>query len=276
MHLPVEIWILIFQFLTILDICKFRYLSRRGNSLYFLIGRNFNLNFLIDNSKKIFCIEEYYDTLKNQFVSQLSKHLKVKFPFPTYLFMRYCLENFLRMATVSNTLLHLFYCPRSFFAKSNCLLCKRLFLRKDLIVSIEFDSLLKANTVISEKDYDFKYFWDNEHQRNVICSDMKRCLNVLVIQDSIDLLLQFIEIQGRYFNNFFHTLAGLCSIKKSEKIYLINLSANLFDNFLCYVLRHVRLNYLNDLFEDISKNQFKYLRVINQKYKDKLKKKYES
>ena len=276
MQLPFEIWIIIFQFLTISDICKFIFLSRRANSLYFFIGRNFNLQFLINNSKKIFDVEEYYETVKNQFVIQLSEHLKVKFPFATYLFMRYCLENFLRMATVSNTLLHLFYCPRSFFAKSNCLLCTRLILKGDLLVEIKFSSLSKKDTCIFGKDYDFKYFWDNEHQRNVICSDLKRCLNVLVIQDSIDLLLQFIEIQGRYFSNFFHSLASVCTNTKSEKIYLLDLSANLFDNFLCYVLRHVKLNHLNDLFEKVDKGQFKYLRVINKKYKEKLKNKYES
>ena len=240
------------------------------------MGQKFDLNFLIDSSKKIFDIDEYYETIKNMFVIQLSQKLKARFQFSNYLFMRYCLEIFLRMTTVSNTLLQLFYCPRAFFAKSNCLLCSRLIIKKDLFCDIRFSSLLEKNTIISEKDYDFKYFWDNNQQRDTICSDLKRCLNVLVIQDSIDVLLQFLEIQGRYFGNFFHSLASVACLTHTEKYFLISVSTNCFNNFMSYILRNVNLNNLNNLFEDIEKEQFKYLKVINKKYKQKLKKKYES
>ena len=190
--------------------------------------------------------------------------------------MRYCLENFLRMTTVSNTLLHLFYCPRSFFAKSDCLLCSRLIVEKDLFCSIKFPSLLEKNTIIYEKDYDFKYFWDNTQQKDTICSDLKRCLNVLVIQDGIDILLQFLEIQGRYFSNFFHSLAEVTCITHTQRYFLISISSNCFNNFMFYILRNVKLNNLNNLFDEIEKEQFKYLKVINKKYKEKIKKKYES
>lgn len=276
MQLPAEIWIIIFRFLTLADICKFRFLSRRGNSLYFFVGQQLNLNFLIDTSKKIFDIDEYYETIKNMFVMQLSQKLKARFEFSNYLFMRYCLEIFLRINTVSNTLLHLFYCPRAFFAKSNCLLCSRLVVKKDLFCDISFTSLSKKDTVISRKDYDFKYFWDNNQQKDTICSDLKRCLNVLVIQDSIDLILQFLEIQGRYFGNFFHSLATVTCLTHTERYFLISVSSSYFNNFLSYILRSVKLNHLNNLFDEIEKDQFKYLKVINKKYKEKLKKKYES
>ena len=276
MQLPTEIWIIIFQFLTIADICKFRFLSRRGNSLYFFIGQKFNLNFLIDSSKNIFDIDEYYETIKNVFVKSLSQKLKARFEYSNYLFMRYCLEKFLRMTSVSNTLLHLFYCPRAFFAKSNCLLCSRLIVKKDLFCNISFTSLSEKDTVISRKDYDFKYFWDNSQQKDTICSDLKRCLNVLVIQDSIDILLQFLEIQGRYFGNFFHSLATVTCLTHTERYFLISVSMNCFNNFLSYILTSVKLNNLNILFEEIDKDKFKYLKVINKKYKQKLKEKYES
>ena len=50
----------------------------------------------------------------------------------------------------------------------------------------------------------------------------------------------------------------------------------LFNSYFCYVLRHLNLNSLNDMFEEIEFNQFQYLKVINQKYKEHLRKKYEN
>ena len=274
--MPIEIWILIFQFLTLPDVCKFRFLSKRANSIYFYIGRKKGLTFLLDNAKKIFDVEEYYKTIKVYFVEQLFCQLKLRLPFSTYLFMRYCLENFLRMTTVSNVLLHLFYCPRSFFAKSDCLLCSRLILKTDVSCKINFSTLSKKDTIISKKDYDFKFFWDNKQQKDIISSDLRRCLNVVVIQDSYDFLLYFLEIQGRYFSNFFHFLLKVSTVSKSEEAYINDLSNELFDNFFFWILRSVKINRLNDLFAEVEVSQFKYLKVINKKYKEYLKKKYEN
>ena len=275
MQLPIEIWLLIFRFLTLSDVCKFKFLSKRSNSIYFSIGRDLGLNFLVDNAKKIFNVDEYYETMKVFFVEELYRQIKSKLNFSTRVFLRYCLENFLRMTTISNTLLHLFYCPRSFFAKSDCLLCSRLFV-KDVDFKVDFSVLKKKDTIISIKDYNFNFFWDNKKQKDIINSDLKRCLNTVVIQDRFDLLFYFIEIQGRYYSNFFKCLAELCLLNKPQQFHLITLSNELFDNFICYILRHVNLKCLNDLFEEVEINQFKNLKVINKKYKEYLKNKYES
>ena len=210
------------------------------------------------------------------FVIDFARKVKTRFEYSNYLFVRYCLENFLRMTTVSNVLLHLFYCPRSFFAKSDCRLCSRLIVKKDLFSNMRFSSLLEKDTIISAKEYDFHFFWDNTQQKDAICSDIKRCLNVLVIQDGTDFLLQFLEILGRYSANFFHSLASVVCITHTQQYYLTSVSTNCFNNFFSYVLSNVRLNAFNDLFDEIEKEQFEYLRVINKKYKEKLKKKYES
>ena len=275
MQLPIEIWLLIFRFLTLSDVCKFKFLSKRSNSIYFSIGRDLGLNFLVDNAKKNFNVDEYYETMKVFFVEELYRQIKSKLNFSTRVFLRYCLENFLRMTTISNTLLHLFYCPRSFFAKSDCLLCSRLFV-KDVDFKVDFSVLKKKDTIISIKDYNFNFFWDNKKQKDIINSDLKRCLNTVVIQDRFDLLFYFIEIQGRYYSNFFKCLAELCLLNKLQQFHLITLSNELFDNFICYILRHVNLKCLNDLFEEVEINQFKNLKVINKKYKEYLKNKYES
>ena len=275
MQLPIEIWLLIFRFLTLSDVCKFKFLSKRSNSIYFSIGRDLGLNFLVDNAKKIFNVDEYYETMKVFFVEELYRQIKSELNFSTRVFLRYSLENFLRMTTISNTLMHLFYCPRSFFAKSDCLLCSRLFV-KDVDFKVDFSVLKKKNTIISIKDYNFNFFWDNKQQKDIINSDLKRCLNTVVIQDRFDLLFYFIEIQGRYYSNFFKCLVKVCLLNKPQQFHLITLSNELFNNFICYILRHVNLKCLNDLFEGVEINQFKNFKVINKKYKEYLKNKYES
>ena len=276
MQLPIEIWLLIFKFLVVHDVCKFRFLSKRGNSIYFFIRKEFGFDLLIDTAKKIFDVEEYYETLKIQFVEVLCRQVKERFEFSTYLLIRYSLENFLRMTTISNTFLHLFHCPRSFFSKNNCLLCSRLFVKTEIDYRIDFSILSEKGNIISQKDYDFHFLGDNKQQKDIINSDLKRCLNMAVIQDGCDFLLYFFEIQGRYFFNFFKCLVDVCSMNKQNRLYFMELSTNLFNSFLCYILRRVNLKSLNEFFEELEIRQFKHLRVINKKYKEYLRKKYES
>ena len=275
--MPIEILEYIFNFLTINDIFKFKFLSRKANSLYFSIGGQFGLNFLIESSRKIFDPKQYYNCQKYFFVYELMNTLRDRFNFTDLLFIRYSLENFLRMATISNTLKHLFYCRRSFFARNECRLCSRLFIKSDILVPL-FPNLtiLNRDTIISEKKYEFNFFWENKEQKDIISSNMVRCLDNVVIQDGIDFLVYFIEIQARYYCNFFICLSKFISSERAEKIFLLEFSSKLFDSYLNYILRHVDLNAFKNIFDEIDINQFPYFKVINRKYKEYLKIKYEN
>ena len=118
-------------------------------------------------------------------------------------------------------LFHLFYCPRSIFAKNECLNCSRLFLKKELEVSFEnFNILSYLDSDEKEiQEFEFNIFWNNDQQKTVISSDIKRCLNTFIIQYSKQFLLLFLEIQFRVFLNFFHSLSKTFSNEKEERIY---------------------------------------------------------
>ena len=277
MNLPNEILQYIFTFLTIHDIFKFKFLSRRANSLYFSLGRKIGVGFLIESSKKIFNPKEYYNCQKYFFVCELMNELKDRFDFTDLLFIRYSLENFLRMATISNTLKHLFYCKRSFFARNECKLCSRLFIRSNILLnSFPNLTILNKDSIISEKKYEFHFFWDNKEQKDIINSNMTRCIDNVVIQDGTDFLVYFIEIQARYYSNFVICLSNFISVERSEKIFLLTFSSKLFDSYLNYILRHVDLNAFKNIFDEVDINQFPYFKVVNRKYKEYLKLKYES
>ena len=105
---------------------------------------------------------------------------------------------------------------------------------------------------------------------------MVRCIDNVVIQDATDFLVYFIEIQARYYCNFFICLSNYILVERSEKNFLLEFSSKLFNSYLNYILRHVDLNALKNIFDDIDINQFPYFKVINRKYKEYLKIKYES
>ena len=269
---------IIFKFLLLKDVFKFKFLSRRANSIYFFAGKE--LLFLINNSKKIFDVDDYYEKFQFFFIEKFAFDLKEKFSFSKYLYLRSSLEEISREITISNILFHLFYCPRSIFSKSDCLNCSRLFLKKELEVSFEFfenfDILSYLDSDEKEiQEFEFSIFWNNDQQKTVINSDIKRCLNTFIIQYSKQFLLLILEIQFRVFSNFFHSLSKTFSNEKEERILFMKISINYVRKFALYILHNINLVDLNNLFEEIEFDQFKFLKVINKKYKEALIKKYE-
>ena len=175
--------------------------------------------------------------------------------------------------SISNTLFHLFYCPRAFYAKNDCFICSRLLVKKELECSFEFFENINLSQL--DNEFEFNIFWNNNQQKTVISSDIKRCLSTFIIQDSKQILLLFLEIQFRYFANFFHSLSKTFSNEKEERILFMNFSINFFEKFVSYIRSNVRIEYLNNLFEEIEFDQYKFLKVINKKYKEELIKRYE-
>ena len=59
------------------------------------------------------------------FFHDLLRFFEIKFDFSTYLFLKFSFEDLKNQITISNCLNHLFFCPRSFYAKNDCLNCSR-------------------------------------------------------------------------------------------------------------------------------------------------------
>ena len=236
--------------------------------------------FLINTSKKIFDVDDYYEKFQFFFIEKFAFDLKEKFSFSKYLYLRSSLEEISREITISNILFHLFYCPRSIFSKSDCLNCSRLFLKKELEVSFEFFENFNILSYLDSdekeiQEFEFNIFWNNDQQKTVINSDIKRCLNTFIIQYSKQFLLLILEIQFRVFSNFFHFLSKTFSNEKEERILFMKLSIYYVRKFALYIVHNINLVDLNNLFEEIEFDQFKFLKVINKKYKEEILKRYE-
>ena len=225
-------------------------------------------------------MNDYYNKFQFFLTEKFIVDLKKKFSFSKYLYLRSSLEEISREMTISNIMFHLFYCPRSIFSKSDCLNCSRIFLKKELEVPFEFFENFNISSFLDSdekeiKEFEFNIFWNNDQQKTVISSDIKRCLNTFIIQYSKQFLLLFLEIQFRVFLNFFHSLSKTFSNEKEERILFMKSSIYFVRKFALYILHSIRLIDLNNLFEEIEFDQFKFLKVINKKYKEELIKRYE-
>ena len=86
--LPIEIWEMILDFVSIRDIISFKFLSKRFYRLSFLKKQ---LNYLIEKSCKIFDVNEYY-FIFSYFFRELLRFFEVKFDHVTYLFLKFSFE----------------------------------------------------------------------------------------------------------------------------------------------------------------------------------------
>ena len=226
-------------------------------------------------------MNNYYYNFNLILLKEFILDLKRKFTFSKYLYLRSSLEEISREITISNIFLHLFYCPRSSFAKNECI-CGRQFLKKELEVNAVYLENLNIlpHLEIDENEiemhaFEFNFFWNNDIQRSVINSNVKRCLSTFIVQYDKEFLLLFLEIQIRIFMNFFHLLSKNFSNEKDERELFLKMSLYFVRKFSIYVINNIKFSDLNGLFEEIKYGQFKFLKVINKKYKEELIRKYE-
>ena len=279
--LPIEIWIIIFKFLNLKDLFSFKFLSRKSNSIYFSVGQEKNLFFLIETSRKVFNLNNYYFNFNSILLKEFIVDLKRRFSFSKYLYLRSSLEEISRETTVSNIFMHLFYCPRSSFAKNECN-CARVFLKKEIEVNAEYlENLNILPHLDSDKNkfemhaFEFNFFWNNEQQRSVINSNIKRCLSTFIVQYHNQFLLLFLEVQIRIFMNFFVKLSKNFSKEKDEIELFLKMSLYFVRKFSIFVINNINFSELEKLFNEIEFGQFQFIKVINKKYKEELIKKYE-
>ena len=123
-NLPKEFWTLILNFLPLRDVFSLKFLSERFYHFSFLKKK---LRYFTINSHKIFEVNEYYDMFFYMF-NDLLNNLKMKFDVSTFLLLKYSLEDLKNLFMISNCLYHLFSCPRSVFARNDCVYCSRLYI----------------------------------------------------------------------------------------------------------------------------------------------------
>ena len=189
--LPNEIWTLILDFLPLKDVFSLKFSSKRFYHISFLKKK---LRYFTINSHKIFEVTEYYDMFFYMF-NNLLNNLKMKFDVSTFLLLKYSLEDLKNLFMISNCLYHLFSCPRSVFARNDCVYCSRLYISQinqpknfncinDFNFNIFFNAEKLSNNSLSIlKKFKVLVFFKSLDEFLLINSDRKRCLNTFIVQD---------------------------------------------------------------------------------------------
>ena len=158
----------------------------------------------------------------------------------------------------SNCLFHLFSCPRSEYAKNNCICCSRLYV-EPLIRPPNFEKLqnffLEASDNIKNFLKEISYnkiklnvFFDSIEQYNAINSDQKRCLNTYVVKNFFELITLFFETQIRAFCNFFHDIANDFYIKAENKFFFLVQCFDFVLKFVGKCIKNIKISMFQEIF----------------------------
>ena len=89
--------------------------------------------------------------------NDLLNNLKMKFSETTFVLLKYSLEDLKNLFMISNCFYHLFSCPRSVFARNDCIYCSRLFI-KEIHQPKNFNFINDFNfNVFLKKIYQWKF-----------------------------------------------------------------------------------------------------------------------
>ena len=218
----------------------------------------------------------------------------MKFDKTTFLLLKYSLDDLKNLFMISNCFYHLFSCPRSVFARNDCVYCSRLFISEnnqpknfncidDFNFNIFFKTFitrkLSSASLNVLKRYRIIVFFKSLDELSTINSDRKRCLNTILIQDYIHLVLLFFEIQLKILLNFFYNVVKDKYIKAKDEIrfFLEQCFGFTFD-FVTYCIGRVKISFFEEIFDefDYADSRSDIIKVINKKYIEYCDRKYAS
>ena len=283
--LPDEIWTLILKFLSLQDVLSFKFLSKRFYRISFFDKK---IKYFKTISHNTFKVDEYYDTFLNLLTDLLNK-FKMNFDKLTFFFLKYSFEDFKNLFMISNCFYHLFSCPRSIFARNNCVCCSRLYVSPDIRPEIydNIDNFVlnlsedRRNTLLNNgismlNNFKIVVFFMSLKELSTINSDQKRCLNTYIVQDPFHLVIVFFEVQLRIFCNFFYNIIkdNYIRSKIKQKFFLEQCFIFAFEFATCCIGK-VKFNSFYEIFKEFDYSDSN-IKVINKKYIEYCNRKYAS
>ena len=223
--------------------------------------------------------------------NDLLNNLKMKFDVSTFLLLKYSLEDLKNLFMISNCLYHLFSCPRSVFARNDCVYCSRLYISQinqpknfncinDFNFNIFFNAEKASNNSLNIlKRFKIIVFFKSLDEFSIINSDQKGCLNTFIVQDYIHLVIVFFEIQLRIFVNFFHNIVKDNYIRTKDEIrFFLEQCFTFSFDFVIYSIRKVKISFFEEIFDefDYTDSDSNIIKVINKKYIEYCDRKYAS
>ena len=233
--LPNEIWAVILKYLNYADILSIKLLSKRCFNISFL---NCRFKYFRGLAKQLTDCSLYYQEIKavfDNFVQKLTSDISL----PDWLYLNYFFNQLKDNLLLSSCFCHLFHCPRSLFAKNNCQLYSRRFIKTvitkpknfDQLFTFSFgDRLLKEYQDISFKGLEPLLFFKSYDEMVTIESNRKRCLTTCVVTAPCKIGKLFLEVFLRILVNACYDFANILS-QSEELIFL--------EKFFDFVISHI-------------------------------------
>ena len=233
--LPNEIWAVILKYLNYIDILSIKFLSKRCFNIIFLNSR---FRYFRGLAKQLTDCVLYYQKI-NAVFDNFIQNLKSDISLSNWLYLNYFFNQLKDNLLLSSCFCHLFHCPRSLFAKNNCKLCSRRFIKTlirkpknfDRLFTFTFaDRLLKEYCDISFKGLEPLLFFKSYDEMVMIESDRKRCLTTCVVTAPCKIGKLFLKVFLRILVNACYDFANILS-EFDELIFL--------EKFFDFVISHV-------------------------------------
>ena len=259
------------------DFLAFKCLSKRCFTMTFFNQRRFR--YFRHFAKQLVDSNLYYST-SSFFVRKLLQNVKDDTDLSNWLFLNYFLDNLKTDLIISNCFCHLFHCPRSLFAKSQCILCSRKYVLTLITKSKNFEELFKFDfgdkLLIDYKEISFQgfkssLFYKSFDELATIMSDRKRCLTTCVVYTPSKFARLFLEVFLRILMNYCYKFVELQpesqEVKFLEK-YIIGVI-----EFLSNILPKFKFSVFVNMFSQNSFNS-NIFKLINENFINYCSKKY--
>ena len=233
--LPNEIWVVILKYVNYADILSIKLLSKRCFDISFL---NCRFKYFQGLAKQLTDCSLYYQKI-NAFFDNFVQKVKSDILLSDWLYLNYFLYQLKGSLMLSSCFCHLFHCPRSLFAKSNCRLCSRKFIASVLTKPKNFnqlftfsfeDRLLKEYHNICFKGLEPSLFFKSYDEMVTVESNRKRCLTTCVVTAPCKIGKLFLEVFLRILVNACYDFANILS-QSEELIFL--------EKFFDFVISHI-------------------------------------
>ena len=212
------------KFLNCVDILSIKCLSKRCYTMTFL---NQRFNYFQYFAKQLIDCDLYYQT-SSLFVQNFLEEIKTNISLPNWLHLNYFFDNLKSDLMISSCLCHLFHCPRSLFAKSECFLCSRKYVSTFITKPKNFDQLFKFNfgdrllkeyQNISFKGLESSLFFKSYDELATVMSNRARYLTTCVVTSPSKIARLFLEVFLRILVNYCYKFVE--HLPESEEVIFV-------------------------------------------------------
>ena len=212
------------KFLNCVDILSIKCLSKRCYTMTFL---NQRFNYFQYFAKQLIDCDLYYQT-SSLFVQNFLEEIKANISLPNWLYLNYFFDNLKSDLMISSCLCHLFHCPRSLFAKSECFLCSRKYVSTFITKPKNFDQLFKFNfgdrllkeyQNISFKGLESSLFFKSYDELATVMSNRARYLTTCVVTSPSKIARLFLEVFLRILVNYCYKFVE--HLPESEEVIFV-------------------------------------------------------